>query len=142
MKIRRILLPATSVVFIGALAGVQAGAQTPDGRPDLNGIWQALNTAAWDIQDHVGQLGIPPGQGVVEGNDIPYQDWAAAQKPENFRNRMTDDPVEANCYLSRRTTGNLNAVSVRDRSDARDHRAALRIYARATDDFDGWESTP
>src|SRR6516165_3081527 len=29
------------------------------GKPDLSGIWQALNTAAWDIQDHIGQLGVP-----------------------------------------------------------------------------------
>ena len=45
-------------------------------------MWQAVNTAAWDIQDHTGQLGVPPGQGVVEGNAIPYQPWAAAKKKE------------------------------------------------------------
>jgi len=66
---------------------------------DLNGIWQALNTAAWDLQDHTGQLGVPPGQGVVEGNEIPYMPWAAAKKKENFASRKTADPAEANCYL-------------------------------------------
>ena len=25
--------------------------RTSDGSPDLSGIWQALNTAAWNIQD-------------------------------------------------------------------------------------------
>jgi hypothetical protein len=70
-----------------------------DGKPDFSGIWEALNTAAWDIQDHNGQLGIPPGQGVVEGNEIPYQPWALARKKENFANRKTADLAEANCYL-------------------------------------------
>jgi hypothetical protein len=82
--------------------------RTADGHPDLNGVWQALNTANWDIQDHsaaagpVVQLGaagaIPPGQGVVEGGEIPYQPWAAAKRKENFANRLTADP-EIKCYL-------------------------------------------
>src|SRR3990172_6911230 len=64
----------------------------PDGRPNLQGIWQVLNTAAWDIQDHSARLGVPAGQGVVEGNDIPYQRWALAKKKENYQNRATADP--------------------------------------------------
>ena len=73
-------------------------ARTPDGHPDLQGVWQVLNTAAWDIQDHSARLGVPAGQGVVEGNEIPYQPWAAAKKRENFENRLTADPVRQ-CYL-------------------------------------------
>src|SRR5688500_5443052 len=42
--------------------------RTADGRPDLQGIWQAMNTAVWNIQDHPAQSGVPAGQGVVEGN--------------------------------------------------------------------------
>jgi hypothetical protein len=72
--------------------------RTPDGRPDLQGIWQVNNTAAWDIQDHPARLGVPAGQGVVEGNEIPYQPWALAKKQENFKNRATADP-ETKCYL-------------------------------------------
>ena len=72
--------------------------RTPDGKPDLQGIWQVLNTAAWDIQDHHAQLDVPAGQGVVERNEIPYQPWAAAKKKENFENRLTADPVRK-CYL-------------------------------------------
>ncbi len=72
--------------------------RTPDGRPDLSGYWQVLNTAAWDIQDHSAQKGIPGGQGVVDGDNIPYQPWAAAKKKENFANRDTADP-ETRCYL-------------------------------------------
>ena len=77
----------------------QTPRRTADGKPDFNGIWQALNAASWDIQDHSGQLGLPPGQGVVDGNAIPYQSWAAAKKKENFANRLTADPTEANCFL-------------------------------------------
>ena len=79
-----------------------------DGHPDLNGIWQALNTANWNLQDHaagqgpVASLGavfsIPGGLGVVEGNDIPYQRWAAAKQKENAANWIKLDP-EVKCYL-------------------------------------------
>src|SRR5215467_5603698 len=72
--------------------------RTSEGKPDLSGIWQAMNTAAWDIQDHQAQRGVPGGQGVVEGNDIPYQPWALAKKKEHYAQRATLDP-EAKCYL-------------------------------------------
>lgn len=86
-------------VLLSTVAVPQTVRRTADGKPDLNGIWQALNTAAWDIQDHTGQLGMPPGQGVVEGNAIPYQPSAAAKKKVNFANRATADQTEANCFL-------------------------------------------
>jgi hypothetical protein len=80
--------------------------RTARGQPDLQGIWQVLNTAAWDIQDHSEQrfpglparFSRPAGQGVVEGNDIPYQAWAVAKRDENYKNRVTADP-ESRCYL-------------------------------------------
>ena len=80
------------VLFFAAISAAQP-------KPDLSGIWQAVNTAAWDLQDHSGALGLPPGQGVVEGNEIPYQPWAAAKKQQNFASRRTADPTEANCFL-------------------------------------------
>jgi hypothetical protein len=92
-----------------------------DGRPNLNGVWQAFTTANWDLQDHEAQAGPrpdlmgaygagPAGQSVVEGNDIPYQPWALAKKQENFDQRMTVDvsrderwhdtgDPEVKCYL-------------------------------------------
>jgi hypothetical protein len=73
--------------------------KTADGHPDLQGIWQVLNTAAWDIQDHGARLGVPAGRGVVEGNEIPYQPWALARKKENYEKRATLDP-ESKCLLS------------------------------------------
>ena len=72
--------------------------RTSDGQPDLQGIWQALNTAAWELEDHPGSRGIPAGQGVVVGGEIPYQPWALEQKQRNFENRATADP-ETRCAM-------------------------------------------
>ncbi len=72
--------------------------RTEYGDPDFQGIWQALNTAVWDIQDHPATLGVPAGQGVVIDGEIPYQAWAAEQREENYKNRLTADP-EANCKM-------------------------------------------
>jgi hypothetical protein len=73
--------------------------RTPDGHPNLNGVWQVLNTASWDIQDHSAQLDVPAGQGIVEGNEIPYRPEALARKQENYENRRTADPVKARGLL-------------------------------------------
>ena len=70
-----------------------------DGKPEFSGIWQAINTAAWDIQDHSASLGVPPGPGVVEGNELPYRPEALEQKKQNFAKRTTDDPGFAKCFL-------------------------------------------
>ncbi len=85
---------ATAVVFL-LMSTPRAGQA---GQPDLQGVWQAIGTAAWDIQDHSARLGVPAGQGIVEGNEIPYQPWARAQRRENFENRATADP-ETKCYM-------------------------------------------
>ena len=82
--------------------------RTVDGKPDLNGIWQAVGSAHWNLQDHQARMGpvielgaamaVPAGQGVVEGGDIPYQPWAAARQKENYQNWLSRDP-EVKCYL-------------------------------------------
>jgi len=74
----------------------------------MNGVWQTMNTANWDLQDHAAMAGpmyqmgaigaVPPGQTVVEGGDIPYLPAALEQKKKNFVNRLTEDP-EVKCYL-------------------------------------------
>src|SRR6266850_1648271 len=87
-------------------AANQAVPRAANGRPDLSGIWQVMNNAAWNIQDQNAEpgpapapwRGIPASKGVVEGNEIPYQPSARAKKEENYKNRMTLDP-EVNCYL-------------------------------------------
>jgi hypothetical protein len=80
-------------------AAAQSLPRTADGHPNLSGIWQVNNTAVWDLQDHAAQLGVPAGQGVVEGNEIPYLPSALAKRQENFKNRTTEDP-EAKCYMA------------------------------------------
>ncbi len=82
--------------------------RTVDGKPNLTGLWQSLGTADWDIQAHGAQAGpfyqlgaigaIPPGQGIVEGGDIPYLPEALEQKKKNLANRWKDDPV-IKCYM-------------------------------------------
>ena len=57
-----------------------------------------MNSAAWNIQDHVAERGVPAGKGVVEGNEIPYRPEALLKKQENFKNRATADP-ESKCYM-------------------------------------------
>lgn len=86
------------IVATNGAAQTPARPRTPDAKPNLQGIWQVLNTAAWDIQDHAARLGVPAGQGIVDGNEIPYQPAALAKKRANFENRATADP-ETKGYL-------------------------------------------
>jgi hypothetical protein len=89
-------------------AAVPAVPRLSDGTPDLNGIWQAVGTAHWNLQDHSARSGpvlelgaafaVPAGQTVIEGNEIPYQPWAAARQKENYENWLARDP-EVKCYL-------------------------------------------
>jgi hypothetical protein len=87
-----------SLAAHGVAAQTPVPARTSDGKPNLQGIWQVLNTAAWDIQDHQARLGVPAGQGIVDGNEIPYLPAALAKKRANFENRATADP-ETKGYL-------------------------------------------
>src|SRR5262245_46545567 len=75
-----------------------AGPRTPDGKPDLNGIWQALGTAHYNLEAHSASEGVPAGFSVVEGGAIPYKPEALAKRSENARNRLMADPVRK-CYL-------------------------------------------
>ncbi len=105
-------LPLLAIVLIATTALAQTsayrGPRTADGKPNLNGIWQAMNTADWDIQAHTAVAGHilslgaqgaePGGLGVVEGDEIPYLPAALAQKQANFDKRFTDDP-EIKCFM-------------------------------------------
>ena len=98
---------AVFLLAAGSAAAQSDVSRAFDGNPDLNGVWQAIGTAHWDLEDHpagagppdMGTIGaIPPGQGVVVGGEIPYRADALAQKRQNFDNRWTDDP-ELKCFM-------------------------------------------
>ncbi len=72
--------------------------RTADGKPNLQGIWQARNRASYDLQDHAARDGMPAGKGVVVGGEIPYQAAAAAKKQENYAQRKKLDPL-GKCYM-------------------------------------------
>lgn len=78
-------------------------------KPDLNGIWQSMGTAYWNIEDHSAaalpafwQLGalaaVPAGQSIVEGGSIPYLPAALAKRDENRAGWPKSDP-EVKCYM-------------------------------------------
>src|SRR5438552_14362965 len=115
-RLRRSVMTAVATSAVLWLATIPAGGQarpyraprTADGKPDFNGVWQALNEAYWDIEGHgaapgpvtaLGAAGaVIPGLGIVEGGPLPYQPAAAARKKQNFDKRLTQDP-EIKCYL-------------------------------------------
>jgi hypothetical protein len=78
------------------------------GHPNMNGIYEAMTTAYWNLEDHGAQatqfwqLGaiaaIPPGQSIVEGGTIPYKPAALKQRDQNRKDWPKDDP-EAKCYM-------------------------------------------
>jgi hypothetical protein len=101
-----------AIAFI-ALLSVTARSQSriprlPDGKPNLSGVWQAMNTANWDLEEHPSRQGLvtalgaigaePGGPGVVDGGAIPYLSAAQETRKANFEHRLTADP-EIKCYL-------------------------------------------
>jgi hypothetical protein len=108
-----VCMTTVPTVAQGNAAQIPRGA---DKKPDLSGIWQVINSANWDLEDHEGGpspvvvSGVwgarPPGLSVVEGGTIPYKPEALAKRDENRRNAqpgksgrfITADP-ELNCFL-------------------------------------------
>jgi hypothetical protein len=113
------LLTVTASVF----AADYVAPRGPDGvHPDLNGIWQALNEANYDLERHIarsalqtrpgpelpvpakevlalGAIGaVPPGLGVVKEGRIPYTPEALAIKQDNQKHFLERSP-EAKCFL-------------------------------------------
>jgi hypothetical protein len=128
-KLRDLIVAASTASVIAALfllpAAVATQAPRPariNGKPNLNGIWQALNTANYDLLSHqakaalafrpgpvvpvpatavvaLGAVGaVPGGVGVVDGDEIPYLPEAKKKQIENQANWLDRDP-EIKCYL-------------------------------------------
>jgi hypothetical protein len=111
------ILAATAAAFALTCTGsaYAQGAQTTqpariDGKPNLNGIWQVMSTANFNLEPHsagpnpvadryVGASGATPaGLGVVDTGMIPYKQEARARLEENRQHLVSYDP-EAACYL-------------------------------------------
>jgi hypothetical protein len=92
------LIAAVSEVPRAATPPTVSPPRTSDGKPNLQGIWHAHSRAGYDLEGHGATLGMPASRGVVEGEAIPYQPWAAAKRAENFSTRQTADPL-AQCYM-------------------------------------------
>jgi hypothetical protein len=112
------------LVLCFAFVGVAAAEipRLPDGKPDLNGVWQVLNTANANVEAHnaqaayalvdgpfgpipapevvaMGAVGaVPGGAGVVVGGVLPYRPEALAVRDANRRAWLERDP-EIRCYL-------------------------------------------
>jgi hypothetical protein len=75
--------------------------RTADGNPDLQGIWQVMNTAAVNLEDHIATLGMPAGLSVIvdpPDGKIPYTPAAREKQKENYKNRAKADPLNI-CYI-------------------------------------------
>src|SRR3954462_7985148 len=100
---------------IAALAACSTGKEQPfkaprtvDNTPDLSGIWQAINTANWDVEPHEARMGpvvalcaafsVPAGLGVIDGGAIPYLPAALEKRNANRADWMKLDP-EIKCYM-------------------------------------------
>jgi len=116
------LVATLATPLAGQAPAAYRAPRAADGKPDFNGIWQALNEANFDLETHMarpamalragpygplpaapvlalGAVGsVPPGMGVVDGGTIPYKPAALAKKKENQEKWLDRDP-EIKCYL-------------------------------------------
>ncbi|AXC11881.1 hypothetical protein ACPOL_2561 [Acidisarcina polymorpha] len=70
-----------------------------DGKPNFNGVWQAVGGADVNLLDHIADKYAPGAQKVIEETAIPYLPEAVKRRQENFERRATDDPETSKCYL-------------------------------------------
>ena len=114
-----ILLFCLSILTLFINAEIPLG---PEGKPDLNGVWQVMNRANYNLEAHsasaslqlvegpvvplphpdilsLGSVGsVPAGLSVVEGGLIPYKKEALRLRNENKKDWLNRDP-EIKCYL-------------------------------------------
>ena len=124
MKMTSVVLTLALGLFGPAAARAQNDIpRLSNGLPDMNGIWQVLNEANYDLAPHMarhsmqmrpgpvnpvpaiptlrlGAVGAVPGSlgVIVGGGGIPYTDGARALKEENRANWIDRDP-EVKCYM-------------------------------------------
>jgi len=108
LRITKVIITAIVTFFVGPIFAQEADGlfppytppRTEHDTPDLSGIWQSFTTANWNILSHPVQSGPyaeilgawgagRAGFGIVEGNELPYQEWAAIEQQENYAGRVT-----------------------------------------------------
>ncbi len=115
IKVVHILGGALFVALLGCTPAEPGGTQPEEvapevaSKPDLNGLWQAVGTAHWNLEGGhaikgpativLGALGgIPAGHSYVEGGEIPYTEEARTQR-EKYREEWNQwDPV-VKCHI-------------------------------------------
>jgi hypothetical protein len=103
-----LLWSAAGAMLLPATAALAQSSSKRAAQPNLSGIWQALNTANWELEAHAAEpgpkgslgtlLAVRPGPGVVVGGEIPYLPAAREQRQKNREHRWTDDP-EVKCFM-------------------------------------------
>jgi hypothetical protein len=99
----------TAALIPAAFAQEAKRPATIGGHPNFNGIWQAINTAYWNLEAHNAQgldefwpmgaiAAIPAGKSVVRGGTIPYLPQALEQRNKNRASWPAADP-EAKCFM-------------------------------------------
>ena len=109
--VRTIVTAAAWLAACGASAQQLDRPAKVDGHPNLNGIWQAINSAYWNLEGHpvegfpkdlwqLGAIGvIPAGKSVLKGGGtIPYLPEALKKRDDNRAHWPEADP-EAKCYM-------------------------------------------
>jgi hypothetical protein len=111
-----VLIALTTAVAAASFAPAlvaQAPAQayvpprTPDGYPNIEGVWRAWNLAKYDLEAHGAKPGVPAGLGfVVDPPDgkIPYRPEMLARRQKNYEGTLTPDVLKnsdplAKCYM-------------------------------------------
>ena len=137
-----------AVAVLGCAGGQNQGqepgvARAEDGNPDLNGIWQAVTTANWDIETHQAEAGPHPevmgawgaqpgGMGIVEGGTIPYTPEALAdetgepQEPDGRNAHQRPDAALTPAIRSSSVTGRVCRARTTCRFPFRSFRIASR----------------
>ena len=110
--IRKLLLGLSTFTAVFCLMGcvsTQNSVVESSDSPDINGVWQVLGSAHWNLEGQnafkgpatnvMGALGgIPAGVSYVVGGTIPYRDDALAQRDANRDQWNKYDPA-VKCYI-------------------------------------------
>ena len=103
----------SAILLSTLMAAAQAQAVRPAmvaGHPNLNGVWQAITTANWNLEAHSAEAidqfwsagaiaAIPAGKSILkDGGTIPYTPKALEQRNKNRAAWPEADP-EAKCYM-------------------------------------------